>query len=35
VALLKVYGSSTPKDLEYLFQMKDAYFTDLNFDQKL
>ncbi|TWI02222.1 zinc protease [Flavobacterium tiangeerense] len=27
-------GSSTPKDLEYLFQMTYAYFTDLNFDQE-
>ncbi|MFT5253157.1 MAG: zinc protease [Flavobacteriales bacterium] len=27
-------GSSTPKDLEYLFQMAYAYFTDLNFDQE-
>ena len=26
-------GNSTPKDLEYLFQMTYAYFTDLNFDQ--
>jgi zinc protease len=25
-------GSATPKDLEYLFQMTYAYFTDLNFD---
>lgn len=25
-------GSATPKDLEYLFQMVYAYFTDLNFD---
>jgi zinc protease len=25
-------GSSTPKDLEYLFQMIHAYTTDLNFD---
>jgi zinc protease len=25
-------GSSTPKDLEYAFQMVHAYFTDLNFD---
>lgn len=25
-------GSSTPKDLEYAFQMLYAYFTDLNFD---
>ena len=26
-------GSATPKDLEYLFQMTHAYFTDLNFDE--
>ncbi|MFA7444855.1 MAG: insulinase family protein [Flavobacteriaceae bacterium] len=25
-------GSATPKDLEYMFQMVYAYFTDLNFD---
>ncbi|WP_414000158.1 M16 family metallopeptidase [Flavobacterium sp. W1B] len=25
-------GSTTPKDLEYLFQMTHAYFTDLNLD---
>lgn len=25
-------GSTTPKDLEYAFQMLYAYFTDLNFD---
>jgi zinc protease len=25
-------GSTTPKDLEYSFQMIHAYFTDLNFD---
>jgi zinc protease len=25
-------GNATPKDLEYLFQMTYAYFTDLNFD---
>lgn len=25
-------GSTTPKDLEYAFQMLNAYFTDLNFD---
>ncbi|TDE29685.1 insulinase family protein [Flavobacterium ranwuense] len=25
-------GSATPKDLEYLFQMTYAYFTDLNYD---
>lgn len=28
------YGSSTPKDLEYLFQTVYAYFTDLNYDEK-
>lgn len=27
-------GNATPKDLEYLFQMVHAYFTDLNFDQE-
>src|SRR5690606_21971799 len=27
-------GSSTPKDLEYLFQTVYAYFTDLNYDEK-
>ncbi|VXB49022.1 Zinc protease [Flavobacterium sp. 9R] len=27
-------GNATPKDLEYLFQMVNAYFTDLNFDQE-
>lgn len=27
-------GSSTPKDLEYLFQTVYAYFTDVNFDEK-
>ncbi|CAM2796749.1 M16 family metallopeptidase [Flavobacterium succinicans] len=27
-------GNTTPKDLEYLFQMVHAYFTDLNFDQE-
>ncbi len=27
-------GSATPKDLEYLFQMTYAYFTDLNFDKE-
>jgi len=27
-------GSSTPKDLEYLFQMTNAYMTDLNFDNE-
>lgn len=26
-------GSTTPKDLEYAFQMLQAYFTDLNFDK--
>lgn len=26
-------GSSTPKDMEYMFQMTHAYFTDLNFDK--
>lgn len=26
-------GSSTPKDLEYLFEMVYAYFTDLNLDK--
>ena len=26
-------GSTTPKDLEYLFQMTHAYFTDLNLDK--
>ncbi|THD31701.1 pitrilysin family protein [uncultured Flavobacterium sp.] len=26
-------GSSTPKDLEYLFQMTVAYITDLNYDK--
>jgi zinc protease len=25
-------GSATPKDMEYMFQMVYAYFTDLNFD---
>jgi zinc protease len=25
-------GSTTPKDLEYAFQMLHAYFTDMNFD---
>lgn len=25
-------GNATPKDLEYLFQMTYAYFTDVNFD---
>lgn len=27
-------GNATPKDLEYLFQMAHAYFTDLNLDSK-
>ena len=27
-------GSTTPKDLEYLFQMTYAYFTDLNLDKE-
>jgi zinc protease len=27
-------GSATPKDIEYLFQMVYAYFTDLNFDKE-
>lgn len=27
-------GSATPKDLEYLFQMTHAYFTDLNMDKE-
>ncbi|WP_333695320.1 M16 family metallopeptidase [Flavobacterium sp.] len=27
-------GSASPKDLEYLFQMVYAYFTDLNFDKE-
>jgi zinc protease len=27
-------GSTTPKDLEYLFQMTHAYFTDLNMDKE-
>lgn len=26
-------GNTTPKDLEYAFQMLHAYFTDLNFDK--
>ena len=29
-----VRGSTTPKDLEYLFQMTHAYMTDLNFDKE-
>jgi zinc protease len=27
-------GSATPKDLEYMFQMTHAYFTDLNMDKE-
>jgi zinc protease len=27
-------GSSTPKDMEYMFQMMYAYFTDLNLDKE-
>jgi zinc protease len=27
-------GSSTPKDMEYMFQMVHAYFTDLNLDKE-
>ncbi|SDG74862.1 M16 family metallopeptidase [Psychroflexus sediminis] len=27
-------GSATPKDLEYLMQMVQAYFTDLNYDEE-
>lgn len=27
-------GSSTPKDMEYMFQMTHAYFTDLNLDKE-
>lgn len=27
-------GSTTPKDMEYMFQMVYAYFTDLNYDQE-
>ena len=27
-------GSSTPKDMEYMFQMTHAYFTDLNMDKE-
>lgn len=27
-------GSATPKDLEYMFQMTHAYFTDLNLDKE-
>ena len=29
-----MYGNSTPKDLEFLFQSIHAYFTDLNYDEK-
>ncbi|PZR22718.1 MAG: peptidase M16 [Flavobacterium psychrophilum] len=29
-----VRGSSTPKDMEYMFQMIYAYFTDLNLDKE-
>lgn len=29
-----VRGSTTPKDLEYLFQMTNAYISDLNFDKE-
>ncbi|WP_395062712.1 M16 family metallopeptidase [Flavobacterium sp.] len=29
-----IKGSSTPKDLEYMFQMTHAYMTDLNFDKE-
>ncbi|HLN94861.1 MAG TPA: insulinase family protein, partial [Flavobacterium sp.] len=29
-----IRGSATPKDLEYLFQMVYAYFTDLNLDKE-
>ena len=28
-----IRGSSTPKDMEYMFQMVYAYFTDLNLDK--
>lgn len=28
-----IRGSSTPKDLEYMFQMVHGYFTDLNLDK--
>ncbi len=28
------YGNTTPKDVEYLFQMIHAYFTDLNLDKE-
>ncbi len=27
-------GNATPKDMEYMFQMVYAYFTDLNFDKE-
>jgi zinc protease len=27
-------GSATPKDIEYMFQMTHAYFTDLNLDKE-
>lgn len=27
-------GSATPKDMEYMFQMTHAYFTDLNLDKE-
>jgi zinc protease len=27
-------GSATPKDMEYMFQMAHAYFTDLNYDKE-
>ncbi|WP_417356704.1 M16 family metallopeptidase [Flavobacterium sp.] len=27
-------GSSTPKDMEYMFQMVYAYFTDVNYDEE-
>jgi zinc protease len=27
-------GSATPKDMEYMFQMMHAYFTDLNLDKE-
>jgi hypothetical protein len=30
--LLKVLEEMPSKDLEYLFQMTHAYFTDLNYD---
>lgn len=28
------YGNATPKDMEYMFQMIHAYFTDLNLDKE-